>query len=305
MSVVTPSIIPPEPENPRGEALGDLRYEDIAQDGRVQLLALPQSIGLAVWSKLIERHEGAITAMRAGLIPILTKLVIEGEDTSLSVRRPFDMSGTFEMAHTVDERGEVNRIFVNMWTRTLGVIGRTYGPPPAGAGGKALVGRVFAEHTFTRLFAPPDQRRVTRLDVPGVEPVPPKLYREWTPPESLLELPAGATWLDDTLLPDEVTLAWGLVHTDSNQHVNSLVYPLAFEEAALRRFAARGKSTQVLARRLEVAYRKPMFAGERARVWLRAFVGADGQPGALGVFQPGSEAAEVGRANAFVRMSFG
>jgi hypothetical protein len=298
------SIIPPEPEAPRGEAVGDLRYEDIAQDGRVQLLALPQSIGLAVWSQLIERHDGAITAMRAGLIPILTKLVIEGEDTSLSVRRPFDMNGTFELAHTVDERGEVNRIFVNMWTRTLGVIGRTYGPPPANAGQKALVGRVFAEHTFTRLFAPPDQRRVTRLDVPGVEPVPPKRYAEWTPPEALLTLPDGATPLDDDLIADEVTLAWGLVHTDSNQHVNSLVYPLAFEEAALRRFAARGRSTVVLARRLEVAYRKPMFAGERARVWLRAYE-HEGRLGAVGVFQPGDGTGNVSRANAFVRMSFG
>jgi acyl-CoA thioesterase FadM len=61
------------------------------------------------------------------------------------------------------------------------------------------------------------------------------------------------------------------VHTDSNMHVNSLVYVRLFEEAALRRFAALGKGSALLGRMLDIAYRKPCFAGQTMRVVGQAF----------------------------------
>jgi hypothetical protein len=108
----------------------------------------------------------------------------------------------------------------------------------------------------------------------------------WRPLEAATAPPERAEPLDEAELPDEATVAFGLAHTDSNQHVNSLVYPRLFQEAALRRFAARGRSTRVLPRRIEIAYRKPCFAGDRARITLRAFALPDGQLLATGAFVP-------------------
>ncbi len=294
---------PTVPDDLRASADIELRYEDIAQDGRVMLLAMPHTVGMVVWRNLLEKHQGARAAMRAGMIPVLTRLVAEGTDTTLSVRKPTHFTGCYQLAHSVDAAGEVNRLVLNIWTRGEGTIGRTYGPPPANAGQQAPIGRVFAEHVFTRLFAPPAERKVLRIDVPGMPPVPPDRY-DWQPHEALLEPPPGATLLDDALVPDDVAMSFGLTHTDSNQHVNSLVYPSLFEEAALRRFGARGKSTAVLARTLEVAYRKPFFAGQRARIVLRAYE-YEGKLGAAGAYLPEpADVSQVGRAHAFLRMTF-
>jgi hypothetical protein len=307
MTTVSSSWIPDEPDVPasqRGAATSHLRYEDVAQDGRVLLLSLPHSIGLTVWQGVLQHDAAARAMQRSGVIPILTRLTVEGTDATVSVRKPFSFEGCYQMGHTVDERGEVNRIVLNMWTHGSAPIGRTYGPPPERHGEPARVGRVFAEHTFTRLFAPPEQRKVLRLEVEGRPPVPPDRYT-WRAPEELLAVPAGATMFDDALVADEVAMAFGMTHTDSNQHVNSLVYPRLFEEAALRRFAARGQKTAVLARALEVSYRKPCFAGERTRIVLRAWREPGGQLGAAGVFLPEpADLERVGRANVFVRMRF-
>jgi hypothetical protein len=97
----------------------------------------------------------------------------------------------------------------------------------------------------------------------------------------VLDLPEGAHWIDQEFSLDPAPAVFGLNHTDSNQHVNSLVYPRMFEEATLRRFAELGRSTKMLARYSEMAYRKPSFAGQRARIVLRAFEAGD-QLGAVG-----------------------
>jgi acyl-CoA thioesterase FadM len=76
--------------------------------------------------------------------------------------------------------------------------------------------------------------------------------------------------LDDGWAVDEAAHVLGLSHTDSNQHVNSLFYPRAFEEAALRHLQRLGRSTEVLGRRVDVAFRRPSFAGEALRVLVRA-----------------------------------
>jgi acyl-CoA thioesterase FadM len=95
-------------------------------------------------------------------------------------------------------------------------------------------------------------------------------------------------------------MALGVMHTDSNQHVNSLVYPRLFEEAALRRFAVLGKSTTVLARSIDIAYRRPSFAGDTLRIFVRAFENA-----AIGYFfGTNDDPSDVKKARAFVQMRF-
>jgi acyl-CoA thioesterase FadM len=108
---------------------------------------------------------------------------------------------------------------------------------------------------------------------------------------------------------DPTPIAFGLAHTDSNQHVNSLVYPRLFEDAALRRFAALGKGKPaVLSRHVEAAFRKPCFAGETYAVALQAFT-LDGKLGAVGSFVSTDDARSAetlarARPHCFVRMVF-
>lgn len=208
---------------------------------------------------------------KLGIIPILTRFVMQGTAGPFALmREPVRATGTFATAHGVSASGEVDRIYLNMWAELRAPVGRTYGPQPPRAGEMDVAGRVFGEHVLTRPFAPASERRVVRLDVPGTPPVPEARYAP-RPVASILDLPEGASPLEDGLTADLLPIVFGLVHTDSNHHVNSLVYLRVFEEAALRRFAALGKNVRVLSRELEIGYRKPCFAGEKMRVVLRAF----------------------------------
>ena len=79
-----------------------------------------------------------------------------------------------------------------------------------------------------------------KLDVPGA-------------PESLPRVRAARLRVDDRSSERREAarcdvdrtnpVVFGVVHTDSNHHVNSLVYFRLFEEAALRRFAQLGAAT--------------------------------------------------------------
>jgi hypothetical protein len=295
---------PQVPDTQRGSGSFMLRYEDIAQDGRLRIEASATGLDVAVWHHLLKEHALARAAMRQGVVPILTRLVVEATPGPFSIEATMQAEGCYALAHGRDASGAVNRLYLNMWTELRAPRGSTYGPEPPRAGEVILAARLFGEHVFTRPFAPPDQRRVLRLDVPGEPPVPEALH-EPPPHAALLELPPGATPIDDALAPDAVALPFGLCHTDSNQHVNSLVYPHLFEEAALRRFAARGLSTAVLARSLEIGFRRPAFAGDVLRIALRAFRVGD-RLGACGVFVPEAEAHDLGaaRPHAWVRMLF-
>ena len=80
-------------------------------------------------------------------------------------------------------------------------------------------------------------------------------------------------WGSTFILLERVTHVFGLAHTDSNQHVNSIVYPRWFEDAAVRRLAQHGVRGSVLGRGSEVLFRKPFFAGQEARFSLQTFAG--------------------------------
>jgi hypothetical protein len=295
----------PEPpaDAPRATGTIAIRFEDVAEDGRLVLEALSPALGEVGWRKLLGPH-GAVKAFHdAGVHPILTRLVAEGEGGPFSTQGPLEATGTYRFAHTRAADGAVDRVVLDMWIEGTLPIGRTYGPPPERAGERVRAGRLYAEHVLTRLFAPPDQRKVTSFSAMGEE-------RAWSPVEAIVTLPPGAVALDEMRL-DPTPIAFGLAHTDSNRHVNSLVYPRLFEDAALRRFLELGKlRPPVLARRSEAAFRKPCFAGERYAIALQAFtLGA--QLGAVGFFlaHPGGAAVspeplEKARPHCFVRMLF-
>ena len=263
------------------------RYEDIAQDGRMMLSALSPALGAVIWAKLFTHNPAARSLGRAGIVPVLTRLVAEGLPGPFSISSSTTVTGAFQSAHAQID-GKVDKLIFNMWAQMEAPHAQTFGPRPPEGAPLAVAGRVFAEHVLTRLFAPAGDRKVTRLDVPGMPEVPPDVVA-WRAPAAILDLPEGAEPLELDFSADPQPVVFGLAHTDSNRHVNSLIYPRMFEEAAVRRFAAIGKSPAVLARFLEVGYRKPSFAGERLRIVLRTFTLGE-RLGAVGAFVTDDEA---------------
>jgi hypothetical protein len=276
--------IPPTPAHTvRSNATLHLRFEDITQDGRLVLEALPTALGPTVWRGIVARDPATAAAMAAGIVPILSRFVLEGAPGPFSPNVPVEAEGTCRLARATD-----GRLMLDMWAELHGPIGRAIGASPRD-GERASLGRVYAEHVLTRPFAPPRERRVTELDFPGAPAV--TETRPSPPPhESIASAPAGATLLDAARRVDGHPLTLGLLHTDSNMHVNSLAYVRMFEEAALRRFASLGRSAVVLGRRLDIAYRKPCFAGQTVRVALQAFE-AGHNLGAAAVLVDDAEAA--------------
>ncbi len=292
--------MPPRPETAGASANVHLRYEDISQDGRLLLEVMPNALGAAVWGAQLSRDPLAQACLRAGVVPVLTRFVIEGTPGPFGLASPLSVTGRFTLAQVENEKGELERVVLNMWADLTGPIARTYPPAPEHAGDVVSAGRIFGEHVFTRLFAPPGQRRVARLDLPGAPPELPRYHQ-----------PSFASMLDlrrvhalEELSPDDTPVVFGLVHTDSNQHVNSLVYLRLFEEAALRRFAKLGRTQHVLARKLEIAYRKPCFAGDRMRIHVAA-VEHEGKLGALAAIMPDQpERGDALGAHAIARLGF-
>lgn len=269
------------------------RYEDIAQDGRVQLTTLMPGLG-AVWRELDASDKVASFRAR-GVLPILSRILIVGETGPFGVSSPISFSGTWRLAR--EAGGE--RIFLDMWFEAHAPIGSALGPAPPRDAERVLVGRIYAEHVVTRPFAPPGERKVTRLDTPGL-PTLPEDARRFEGAEGLVEghalAPAGGEHL------------FGMMHTDSNQHVNSLVYPRLFEETVIRTATDQSlvpNPTALLARTVELRYRKPFFLGERAAISLA--IGAspgDLRAAAVGAFTPSSGAPGT-KPSCTVAMRFG
>ncbi len=271
----------------------ELRYEDLAQDGRIMPIALPPTMS-GLWRTTLAKHEGARNALATGVMPILTRLTLSTLDQPIRVDRPIETHAGFELAHA-REGAEVTRLFMLIWSDVRGIAGRI-GPRQAD-GALAPVGRLFAEHTFTRPLAPPDQRRVTRLAVAGYPEIPEARY-DFPTATSAGDLPAGARWLDD-LAAGPTPIVFTLDQTDSNQHVNSLVYIRTFLDAAQRRLAAAGHPLRVRSRAVDIAYRKPCFAGDRVHSHVRLFDSA-GTIGAAGLI-----VGDDGKPRCYVRVLFG
>ncbi len=279
------------PEGQRGEATLPLRYEDVTQDGRLGCRAMTHALGPTLWERVLVQHPMSRPLAALGILPILSRLSVVSLESPIGFAKRPTTRGAFTLAHALDTRGRT-RFRLDMAVAIDGVLGRTHGPPPDGAGRPLALGRVHAEHVLTRPFGPPDARRVDALpEGLGVTPV----EASWHEPEASLALPEGARWLEESSRRDPHVLTLGLGHTDSNQHVNSLVYPLAIEEAALRH-AARPRAAS-FCHHFELAFRKPFFAGEQLAVELRAYE----RDGAFGVIARCLDAA-TGEARTYGRL---
>jgi hypothetical protein len=294
--------IPPFPQDyPRAAATVHLRFEDVTQDGRLVLEALPNALGPTVWRGLLQHDPASAVLFANGVVPILSRFVLEGYAGPISAHAPIEALGTCRLART-----DQGRFMLDMWADLHGKIGRTYGKTDRD-GERVLAGRVLAEHVLTRPFAPPAERRVRSLDFPGAPPI---TATRAEPPayEAIASVPEGATPLEPVKTADPVSIVFGMVHTDSNMHVNSLVYLRMFEEAGLRRLASLRKGTVLLGRTLDIAYRKPCFAGQVMRVVQQAFE-QDGKLGVAAALVEEQEAASperiaAARPHAYARLTF-
>ena len=296
---------PPElpPENHTAGRLA-MRYEDVSQVGRVMLSAVPAA-GAAVWRNLLVDHPMQ-QSIRKGVVPILSRLAIEMGEGPFPVRREFEVEGCYQLAHTLNDRGERERIIMNLWAELWCKKGRTNGPPPPGRGERVRVGRFYAEHVFTRPFGPREKRKVYELPYDGEHYFPPTQHR-WRPFESIID-PGDAELLAERMVPDACVTYFGLDHTDSNQHVNSLVYPGLFVDASLRQLAMAGERGSLQARYLEIGFRKPCFAGDGVRVFCQPIRQA-GEISAVGVIVPEDDVEDEGnvpdlRPNCYARVDF-
>src|SRR4051794_32481503 len=110
-STTVRAMLPPRPSLPstqQATASFPLRYEDIAQDGRLVLEASSQGLGESVWKKLLVGPPIA-TCFERGIVPILTRLAVEGTAGPFSIGRALTADGAYELAHSVGADGEVLR----------------------------------------------------------------------------------------------------------------------------------------------------------------------------------------------------
>src|SRR4029079_13333320 len=227
---------------------------------------------------------------------ILTRLTVTSFDPPIRLSRPVEASAGFELAHDREPSGAVARVFMNVWCDVRGRRRRSTADP----GGPVLAGQAFAEHTFTRLFAPPDQRRITSLaGIEGYPELPPAHYAQ-PAPRTAGDAPEGATWYDD-LAPDAVDTRFTLDQTDANQHVNSQVYLRLFLDAFQRRLALAGFPGHLRSKAIDIAYRKPSFVGDRIRAHLLWFPPGDSAGGAGFFAAPGEE----DKPRCYIRVGFG
>jgi hypothetical protein len=269
---VSSDFLPPEPEVPEeqiGEADLELRYEDVCQDGRLRLAGVWAPMGRILWSKMRVAH--ALQRLRGqGVRNVLSFIAIHAEDEPVTVRARALSRVRFQLGHTLDARGEPNRIIFNTWLRTEAPRGKRGDPSAEPSGERVLVAKAFGQHVLTRPRAARGEHRVLTLEDPEL-PAVPEQHMPWRDADGLLVLPEGAQPLDPEPRAEEAAFVFGLVHTDGNQHVNFLIYPRLAEDAALRRLSEHGIDARLLGRRAEVGYKRPCFAGDRMRVVTQAF----------------------------------
>lgn len=278
-----------------------LRYEDVMQDGTLQVSVLSAGLGASVWQHLLV-DEASRQMRESGEIPILSRLLLGAGEGPISVAAPLEIEGSYRLSHGCLPSGEVERIYVEMWAEARAPRGHTFGPTPEPGTDMITCGRLYAEHVVTRLFAPKGERKVRRLDHPNLPPVPgPQI--PIVPARATFALPEGAV----ALAPEtsrEIVL--GIGHSDSNQHVSSLAYLRLAEDAALIALRAHASNAAPLAiESAELAYGKPSFGGEALAIVTRPFeLTIDGKKrlGVSASFVEAGRAPEEGRT--FVRLVF-
>lgn len=277
----------------------DIRYDDLTQHAHVKLVTLQLGLGKLCFENLWAKHP-LFETRKQGVAPILSRLVLETEPVAVSFGAPLEARGGIEIAHE-RHAGEVSALFMNGSAEIWALPSRRNPAVDPKARQSVRIGRAFGEHILTKPFGPPSERKVLRFDVAGQPEIPSAEHTRMRIHDNVA-LPEGATALDSGFLPDERPWVFGLMHTDINQHVNSLVYARMFEEAAVRRALRHGKQRGLYASKLSLCYRKPCFQGESVHCMLQSYTLGEGVYGAVGYIGP--EGTPLEKANCSFLLQF-
>lgn len=254
---------PPAPDARRslvGEERARLRYEDVSQDGRMRVEGIWAPTGRLLWSGSELGRRVFCLGRDHEINTVLTRVILEATEAHVRPRVQLENALMARFEQRLGADGNPTAVHLNTWLSSH----VTDAGAQAGAQRRTLVARAFGERVLAIFKNPPGQRRLTTLP-DSTEPLPTSGAEPREAP-SLLEVPPGCELLDAYPRLDPSRVVFGLSHTDSNQHVNSLAYVRFFENAALGRLLDLGLGATFMARRVEIAYRKPCFAGESLRV---------------------------------------
>ena len=211
-----------------------------------------------------------LAARDDGVRAVLTRVFLDGGVGPMSALEPVETEVRTELARNLDDAGNIRRLLLNTWLVSKAALGKRGDPSVPGSGAPQLISRAFGQHVMTRPLAPPGQHRVDSLKMDGESYIP-ESVGEYFPSEDSVAIPAGSELIEAEPREDVVPVVFGLTHTDPNQHVNFLAYANIVEVVALRRLHELGFDGMFLARKMELGYRKPCFAGEVLRVVMQTF----------------------------------
>src|SRR5687768_8066392 len=129
--------LPPE-QRARGHV--GMRYEDIAQDGSLKVGGMPHAIGMVCFRDLWQPTQLYQESRAQGILPILSRMVMQASGGPVSIRNAVEVEGAYDLGHTLDANGGLNRLLLCMYTELYGPAARTHDPQPDNAGERVHVG---------------------------------------------------------------------------------------------------------------------------------------------------------------------
>src|SRR5687768_5228089 len=119
---------PAVPAHQRASGSVGMRYEDIAQDGALKVSGMPHAIGMVCFRDLWQPTAINLETRALGIVPILSRLVMQAVSGPISVRNAVAVEGRYQLGHSRDGAGQVSRLLLNMHAELFGPAGRTHDP---------------------------------------------------------------------------------------------------------------------------------------------------------------------------------
>ena len=301
-SIPMPPIPAMPPNGPRATGRVSLRFEDVTQDGRLVLEALPTALGPTVWRGLLEKAPGFRACYENGVFPILSRLRARGDAGGPS--RPtaaVEAEGSYRLA-----RADDGRFVLEVWVDLYAPSARPTARPARRREGRSPAGSSPSKSSRARLRRPVSggSRRSISPGAPGGDrdaPVAAAVRVGRQPPGR--RDPARGRAARRSGADRVRALSHGQQH--ARQFAGVPARARGGGLASVRRARA---GLVVLGRDIDIAYRKPCFAGQTMRVVQQAFEA----PGKLGVCASlvdaaalvGGAATPDARPHVFARMTF-
>ncbi|MCB0218350.1 MAG: hypothetical protein KDH09_01530 [Chrysiogenetes bacterium] len=244
-------------------------FDDITERYALKMTSLARMGAPVNWALFQKEVMPPHLRLKKGLAAIVYRQELEITDTPLQIQTPLKVLVKLQLGKNGE--GEDTRIIARSDVEVLGT--------PMGGGELVSAGRMMIDHVFTRLTAPPPERRVRAFD-PEMDFSAPTPAREfdYLAPQALLDPPAGYEPLGEAVCDGEPHV-WPYGNTDPNLHIHMMDYVGFGATFATDQFARLGKpATDYFFNRCSVVYRRPFFTGDPYHRRGRAFTLDGGAP---------------------------